>query len=408
MLFFVYNDVMKQFILDDNVNYIIDKLHDNGHEAFVVGGCVRDMLMEKTPHDFDITTDALPQEVKSIFNDDVTIDTGIKHGTVTIVIDNDHYEVTTYRSDYNYLDHRHPTFVVYSADIEDDLKRRDFTINAMAYNHQKGIVDCFNGQQDLTDGIIRCVGVADKRFDEDALRIMRASRFAARFGFEIEEETASSIHKNKELLQCISIERINEEFSKLLLADHCDDILTKYQDVICQFIPEMSDYSTYQYKDAVSKLPDAAKTLELRLAIYLQSTSNYKEIVNRLRYSNKTIKSVCTLIEKGHDFIELDKVSIKKYLYNIGEEAFVDLLDYQKYNKVIDETAYEFYHSQLEKIIVNNECYSLKQLAINGSDLVELGYRNEEIGKKLTIVLKKVIVEQLPNDKQILIDYLTN
>ena len=217
-----------------DVIYIINELYDNGYEAFAVGGCVRDCLLGKTPHDWDITTDASPQQVKSIFKK--TVDTGIEHGTVSVILNSVGYEVTTYRIDGEYLDNRHPKEVIFTSNLKEDLMRRDFTINAMAYNDIVGLVDIYGGREDLQKGIIRCVGNAHDRFSEDALRILRAIRFSAQLGFEIDEETKNAMSELASNLKNVSAERIKTELDKMLLSDNCDRFILMSKLGICKVI----------------------------------------------------------------------------------------------------------------------------------------------------------------------------
>ncbi|MBR5773515.1 MAG: HDIG domain-containing protein, partial [Clostridia bacterium] len=223
------------------IQYVISTLNDNGYESFIVGGCVRDYLMGKTPHDYDVTTSATPEQVKTCFNNNKVIETGIKHGTVTVLVDGESVEITTYRIDGEYKDNRHPELVTFSKTIDEDLRRRDFTVNAIAYNPEKGFVDLFNGIQDIKNGVISCVGNPDERFNEDGLRILRALRFTSVLDFEISKETSDSIHRNKMLILNVSPERIWTEFKKLLCGKNVRRVLLEYSDVIGVFIPEILD-----------------------------------------------------------------------------------------------------------------------------------------------------------------------
>ena len=226
------------------VNRAIEILQNNGHSAYVVGGAVRDMLMGKTAHDWDITTSALPEETLESFSEFRTIETGLKHGTVTVIVDGMSLEITTFRIEGGYSDNRHPDKVDFTDRVEDDLSRRDFTVNSIAYSPQKGFADPFDGQTDIEKKIIRCVGNPDKRFGEDALRILRALRFSAVLGFEIEKDTAESIRRNYKLLSNISVERIFVEISKLLCGKDAGKILREFEDVIFFILPEISPMKT--------------------------------------------------------------------------------------------------------------------------------------------------------------------
>ena len=315
-----------------NVEMIIEKLILNGYEAYAVGGCIRDSIMGIEPKDWDICTSALPEETKSIFKDYRIIETGIKHGTVTILIEKQMYEVTTFRIDGIYQDNRHPESVTFVSAVKEDLARRDLTINALAYNNRSGIIDYFGGLQDLKNKKISCVGNADKRFNEDALRILRAIRFSAVYGFDIKEETDNSIHQNAYLIANISNERINAELNKILLSDKPSDILLKYSDVIGIFIPEIkvcvgfnqrNRHHKYDVWEHISRTVDNIEPiLALRLAMMLHDIAkplcavkgengeyhfpNHNEvgakmvfnILKRLKYPNSIIKECVELVRR--------------------------------------------------------------------------------------------------------------
>ena len=251
--------------LPKNVEFIINRLENAGFEAFCVGGAVRDSVMNITPGDWDITTSALPEETKAIFGDFKTIDTGIKHGTITIIMDKKPYEVTTFRIDGEYNDNRHPENVLFTRNLKDDLSRRDFTINALAYNKKTGLADLFGGQADIYNSIIRTVGEPEKRFKEDGLRIMRALRFSAVLGFDIEENTKKAIHKNKDLLKNISAERLSAELIKLICGKNAFKILMEFPDVFSVFIPEIApavNFRQYGKKHAYDVWEHICHTVE--------------------------------------------------------------------------------------------------------------------------------------------------
>ena len=265
------------FNLPKNTYFIINKLSENGYKAYIVGGCVRDLIMNITPHDWDICTNALPDELINIFKDFRTVLSGIKHGTVGIIIENALYEVTTFRSETGYSDNRHPDCVHFEKDIQSDLSRRDFTINSIAYNHKDGLIDLYNGYDDIQHKIIKAVGNPDTRFSEDALRILRALRFSSVLCFEIESSTAESIHRNKDLLKNIACERIWSEFTKLLSGKNAHTVIEKYCDVIGVFIPELYAEKNFQQHNphhcydvlhhTLSALSFAENNIYLRLAV---------------------------------------------------------------------------------------------------------------------------------------------
>ena len=321
--------------IPNEVNIILTRLQDAGHEAFCVGGAVRDSIMGITPGDWDVTTSALPEETRLVFSDFKTIDTGLKHGTLTVIIDHKPYEITTYRIDGEYGDNRHPETVSFTRKIEDDLARRDFTVNAIAYNPQKGIVDPYGGQNDIYNSIIKTVGDPDRRFNEDGLRIMRALRFSSVLGFPIEQETANAIHRNRELLKNISAERINIELTKLLCGKDVFNILMEYPDVLSVIIPEIAPavgFTQYGKKHAYDVWEHICHTVDtipddriLRLTMLLhdlgkvpthklndKGDSTFKnhalvggemarEILTRLKFDKKTINRVSFLVG-CHDF----------------------------------------------------------------------------------------------------------
>ena len=359
---------MDRLHMPTGAEYIIEQLNKNGYEAYIVGGCVRDSLLGKKPNDWDITTSATPHQVKEIFRR--TIDTGIQHGTVTVMLDrrfHDYaFEVTTYRVDGEYEDHRRPTEVTFTACLEEDLKRRDFTINAMAYNQEKGGVDIFGGQEDLTNGIIRAVGVAEERFEEDALRILRAVRFAAQLGFEIDEQTSQAMTKLAKSLKFISAERIQVELTKLITSKHPDRLVEAYNLGITKVIlPEfdammetnqdnphhlynvgihtikvMENVSPTQILRYTALLHDVAKPITKTLdedgvghfyGHQAKGADMAKDILKRLKLDNHTIDETCLLIRE-HDF-SLHGTNIRtfrRFLNRLGMERFEDFLMIKK------------------------------------------------------------------------------
>ncbi len=399
------------------VKFVIETLEQNGHEAFIVGGCVRDLIMSKTPNDYDVTTNALPARVKEIFEslDCRVIETGIKHGTVTVINDSMHIEVTTYRVDGDYLDNRHPQSVEFTAQLKEDLKRRDFTMNALAYNNRTGLVDYFGGVSDISEKTIRCVGEPDKRFNEDALRILRAIRFSSVLGFNVEQSTMQSIHQNKNLIKNVSCERINTEFSKFLCGEYIDKIAPEVFDVICTVIPEVEckDYHKansviehlYKFSENMKKtfgdIKKAPNKLEVKLTAFFEgfnlSEDNAKGIMKNLRYSNKETAKVCTMLKLCDNMPTADKVQIKFAMKDYGKDTVLDLLEYK------DADKYRIAQSIIEK----GECFDLKSLAIGGDDLIELGIeQGKEIQDKLNFLLQKVIEDPNLNEKRKLINLI--
>lgn len=402
------------------VKFIIDKIDEYGYEAFIVGGCVRDYILGIEPNDYDITTNANPNTIIDIFKDFKIIKTGIKHGTVGILIDKNIYEITTYRIESEYECNRRPKSVEFTSNIVDDLKRRDFTINAMAYNDKKGLIDKFGGVLDLKNKVIKTVGNPDKRFNEDGLRIIRAIRFSAKLGFNIEEKTLNSIYKNYHIVKNISVERITEEVNKIIISENPQNIILLYKVRIFKALGISYNFDNNEYLDLekqlkIIRLIDELdyKLLILQYIINLK-IKNYKQddyIVNILKYSNKTKSSINSLME--YMFINennLNRVDIKYILNKIGHSTFKRILNLKSiyYSKVLNETDknIEEYIKIIDDIINNKECYTIKDLKLDGNDLKEIGYKGYEIGQSLNYLLEEVIKNPKINSKNILIKKL--
>lgn len=370
----------------------LEVLERNGFEAYLVGGCVRDFLLGRIPNDYDITTNALPDRITEIFSDYHTIPTGIKHGTVTVIIKKFQIEITTYRKDSTYSDNRHPDSVEFTPSLKEDLARRDFSMNGMAMNFNQDITDIYNGREDMKNHIVKCIENPDRRFDEDALRILRALRFASQLDFKIEKNTSDSIHKNAENLKNISAERINAELEKLIAGKNPYYILKKYEDVIKVFMPE------YSYSESILK-KNIDSQLIRRSAFFLNIKSVY-DIMKRLKYSNKDINDTVKLIEYFNADIS-SKPALKIILKNIGTELTENLLDFR--NACGQDTS----HSEklLDEILKNNECYLISQLDINGRDLMLMGFSGIQTGKILNTLLEKVINDEIENNKTALKEY---
>lgn len=376
--------------LPQDVSFILKKLQENDFSAFIVGGCVRDALLKKTPTDWDICTNALPDETISIFSDYKIVKTGIKHGTITLILNSVPYEITTFRTDGDYLDSRHPQNVKYIRNIDGDLSRRDFTINAMAYNEK--IVDLYGGQVDLEKKIIRCVGNAKKRFSEDALRIMRAIRFSATLDFKIENETKKAIFLLKSNLSNIAIERINTEFSKILLSDS-KTVYNEFAEVFDIFLNGSAILDENFGKELVL-LP---KDIELRLAflmIYIKS-DNAKEILLNLRYPSKIINNVLEIIK----YFNYPTESIKDLRILLSET------EYETVYKILTIKNMNIELDILVEIKEKKLCSNLSQLSICGDDLISIGINNGIlIGNILKQLLYLVIEEKCENEKKALIN----
>jgi tRNA nucleotidyltransferase (CCA-adding enzyme) len=430
--------------LPNKVSIIINKLLDNGHDTYAVGGCVRDSILGRIPDDWDITTSAVPTQVKSLFKR--TIDTGIAHGTVTVMLDHEGFEVTTYRIDGEYEDSRHPKSVSYTSNLIEDLKRRDFTVNAMAYNEVSGIVDAFCGLEDLKHKVIRCVGNAEDRFNEDALRILRAVRFSAQLGFQIEAETKRAIEKLAANLVNISAERIQVELVKLMVSPHPDKLREAYETGITKVIlPEFDKmmqceqvnphhlYNVGEHtliavnnieNDKVLRLtmlfhdiakPDTKTTDELGIDHFyghpelgMQKT---RQILKRLKFDNDTLNKVCLLI-KYHDIdIQSSKRAVRRAINRVGEENFIDLLkvkradilaqsDYCQKEKLENlQAVRKLYYEIME----DKECVSLKTLAITGQDLINNGIKP---GKQMGVILNELLAEVIEHPERNNYEYL--
>lgn len=438
--------------IPSGANEIIHNLQNNGYEAFLVGGCVRDSILGRPIHDYDITTSATPDEMMKVFKDKRIIETGLQHGTITIVIDDKPYEVTTYRIDGNYSDSRRPDKVTFTRSLKEDLKRRDFTINAMAYNDEVGLVDPFNGMEDIEHYKIRCVGRAEDRFSEDALRILRAIRFASQLGFVVDSDVSLNIHKMYKNLENISIERINSEFCKIALSsDFCVQMVL-YHEVFSLFIPEIKSMikfpqnNPYHVYDVWNHTVHAIEYCEsddlvTRLAVFFHdigkphcyqdgedgirhfkghgrvSADMADEIMKRLRFDNDTREKVVELVYYHDATFEVGKKYVKRWLNKIGEEQFRRLLNVRRADikaqadmnqgtrlQKIDNIGYI-----LDEVLQDDECFSLKDLAVNGKDVMDtmLIKSGKEVGYWLNEILTRVIDGRLKNDREDLIYWMT-
>jgi len=437
-------DVVFLLCIPEIADFIINRLEFSGYEAYLVGGAVRDMLTGSEPGDTDITTNALPEQIKAVFSDLPVIETGIKHGTVTVVKESTPIEITTYRTEEGYSDGRHPDKVSFTGEITKDLSRRDFTVNSIAYNPRSGLVDPFSGEKDIERKIIRCVGNPETRFNEDALRILRALRFSSVLGFEIDRETAKALHKFRHLLSNVSAERIYSELGKILCGKNVKSIITEYADVLSIPIPEIGrmidfDQKNYHHKfdllrhtaEVTANIPpvkhlrlaalfhDIAKPIcqsfdENSVAHYYKHPSIGAHIADdimlRLKADNTTREKVVKLI-KWHDTpIEESERIIKRKLRSIGEELLFDLYELQRADTLglADE-----YHSRLPhfeklkemtlKILDQEQCFSLKELKINGNDISALGLKGRQIGNVLNFAVEAVIDGVCENRKEDLI-----
>ncbi len=416
-----------------------------GYEGYTVGGCVRDSLLGRTPNDWDITTNATPEEMKACFKGFRVIETGIRHGTLTVIVDGMQLEITTYRNDGEYLDNRHPVQVTFSEKIEDDLSRRDFTVNAMAYHPKKGFVDLFGGREDLQSKTIRAVGDAKTRFHEDGLRILRAIRFASVLDFDIAQDTAKAVHECKHLLLGIAAERVREEFCKLICGPGAVRILRDYIDVIAVFLPELNrcvgfeQNTKYHCYDVFEHTLQALALCEdddlvTRLGVLLHDIGKplcytedeqgghfkghapagveiTKEVLSRLRFDNETIRRMELLVE-WHDIpLSSEKKRVKRLLQKLSDEDILRLLEIKRCDRLAHAPDFRelppdlaLIPSVMEEIRAEDACLSLRTLAISGDDLMALGVpKGKQIGELLHALLDEVIEERLPNEKNALL-----
>ena len=391
--------------LPKNVENIIGSLEEHGFEGFAVGGCVRDSLLKKTPKDWDITTDALPVDMKKIFKK--TFDTGIAHGTVTVLMDGVGYELTTYRIDGNYSDGRHPDSVSFSKSLSEDLCRRDFTINAMAYSNKKGIVDLFDGRKDLQNGIIRAVGDAKKRFDEDALRMLRAVRFAAQLGFKIDDDTFEAIKEKAKLLSKVSKERIFVELNKSLCGDFAQNIKMVYTSGLYRYIgKEFAKLDESIYDFYPRKFPNKK---HMYWAVFLENIENVeavKKIFFELKSDNATRNNTYLLVKELKNPLPSSDEDIRWSLHRIGADLFCDYIEILKSDKknvdILDKI--DTIENRYSLILKENHAYEISMLDITGKDLMDLGIsKGPKIGEVLEFLLKKVIENPLNNEKSSLL-----
>ena len=389
--------------LPDSVKNIISVLEENGFEAYAVGGCVRDSLLGKEPKDWDITTSARPEQVKALFKR--TIDTGIKHGTVTVMMQHTGYEVTTYRIDGKYEDGRHPKEVMFTPDLVEDLKRRDFTVNAMAYSDRTGIVDEFNGMEDLKNGIIRCVGTAGERFTEDALRILRAVRFSAQLGFEIEEGTMGAVIQMADTLKKISRERIQAELDKLIMSDHpeCVRILETggILNVIFSDCGKAESYGTVE--ELAEKLCMSEQNHFLRWAVFI-SYMPFQGVLQSLKFDNKTIHVCGRLRQYRDEELHTDKPYVRHLIVKVGKDIFRDYLAYRRVMGNVPENIFQAVKKVYDEILEAGDCLSLKELKVNGRDLIANGVKpGTQMGEILNELFEAVLNDAALNDKNILL-----
>ena len=430
-------------ILPPQVHIALTLLNQAGFEAFAVGGAVRDLLRGAPIHDWDLTTSALPEQTRAVFAGHRLIETGLKHGTVTVLMDGLPLEITTYRTEGAYSDHRRPDSVSFTRSLEEDLARRDFTVNAMAYHPNRGVIDPFDGQNDLKNRVIRCVGAPDRRFGEDALRMLRGLRFASRLGFSVEGETAAAIHRNKDLLTHVAAERICAELTGLLCGSCVEPVLREYHDVLSVPIPEIAplagfrQYNRHHCHDvwghtvaAVTAAPDLP---ELRWAALLHDTGKPARffrsedgvghfyghaeesgklaaaVTARLRMDNRRRDTIRFLAEQHHLFLDVSEKSVKRAVLRFGKER-LNLLLWLLRADTLAHAPRCFDHlddiRRLKAMIDAAPEFTVKDLAVGGSQLRALGYQGPEIGSALDKLVHAVVFENLKNETSALLNYL--
>ena len=432
---------MIQIQIPEKAKYIIETIQNAGFEAYVVGGCVRDSILGRCPEDWDITTSARPEQVKTLFRR--TIDTGIQHGTVTVMLDKEGFEVTTYRVDGKYEDSRHPKEVTFTPNLEEDLKRRDFTINAMAYNETEGLIDIFGGLQDIEAKMIRCVGDPERQFSEDALRILRCLRFAAVLGFSIEPETGKALMTCRDLLREMAPERVHEELTKLLCGPWAASVLRRYPDVIGAVLPEIlpmvgfdqrNPHHCYDvWEHTLHALDTVPSDPVLRWAVLFHDMGKPEcfaldtqgighfmghgvvsrriadGVMDRLRFDNAAKERIGELVEWHDHRVETEK-GVRRMLNRFGEGDFRDLLAIQRADNMGQAEEFRGRQKEIDQIeamldreLEKGSCFSLKQLAVNGNDLLGLGLSGPAVGRTLQGLLDRVMDGTLPNDRDALL-----
>ncbi|MBQ6591874.1 MAG: CCA tRNA nucleotidyltransferase [Solobacterium sp.] len=376
---------------------LIGKLNEAGYEAYAVGGCVRDALLKRPTHDYDLTTDALPEEIHRIFQNEHIIDTGIKHGTVTVITGGIPVEITTYRTESAYHDHRHPDCVSFTRSLKEDCARRDFTINAMAYHPETGIVDWFHGMNDLQAKVIRSVNDPRERFNEDALRILRAVRFAAQLGFRIEEKTAQAVLDMKQDLQYISAERIEAELQKLLLADSPASVLDPYRSLMEVILPQLKEDAAWD--ETMRRIDRSEGQYAARLAVLCANVPLTAADLQKLKVTN-AVRDTVLAIRQYRELPFETRADLRKAMYLL-DRAYPDYLVYRC--AVDKHSGTERLKELSDRIIQDGDVIRLSQLAVNGQDLLDLGYRGKEIADTLQKLLYAVMEDKVNNTRDALL-----
>lgn len=395
---------MKPPILPEDVLYILQQLNQNGFEAYIVGGCVRDCILGRQPMDWDITTSAEPHEVKAIFPH--TFDTGIQHGTVTVVKNKINYEVTTYRVEGEYEDCRHPSEVEFTKKLEEDLLRRDFTMNAIAYHPDQGFQDFFHGMEDISSQTIRGVGVPAERFQEDALRMLRALRFSVQLGFTIEQNTYKALKENRALIQKISVERIHEELDKLLAGVFFEKMSLLWEsELLYEISPVLQKNMVAEGSRVISQLKQAQIDMEIRWTLFLQhmSEKEAKSFLKKLKFDTKTLRGVTQLIQLLSLPLPKEEYPLRKLIGQIGAEKILQLIELKA---LLQKEEVLQTKETTSTILERKDCLTLKELKFTGEDLISMGVpKGKEIGKILGYLLDLVHQDPTKNEKFMLHQY---
>ncbi len=385
--------------IPEYVKYAMNKLCDAGYECYLVGGCVRDALMGVAPHDYDLTTSALPHEMKTVFVTDRVIETGIKHGTLTVLCDSNPIEITTYRIDGEYDDNRHPRMVSFTRNLKEDLSRRDFTVNAMAMSVSGEVIDLFGGREDLKNAVISCVGDPKLRFGEDGLRIMRALRFAATLGFDIETATANAIDDMSELLSGISVERISAELSKLICGKSADKIFRRFAFALHKALPEIAVDKLEQYADII---PTSTDNIHIRRAVLYKLSGNPFQICDAVSKRLKLSKKEAELTYWCTDMICLksqDRADLAGYISILGWDLVIEALSVLKEEKML---------SSVLELRREGVPLTVHEIAVNGKDILALGISGRLVGKYLRTAFCAVVRGDIENDRNKLLSLIKN
>ena len=399
------------FDIPTGAEHILRSLTAAGYEAYLVGGCVRDLLRGAVPHDWDICTSARPEETAACFDGCRVLETGLKHGTVTVPADSVLYEITTYRTDGPYSDGRRPDFVDFAGRLEQDLTRRDFTMNAIALGLDGGLRDPFGGGSDIRAGLIRCVGEPARRFREDGLRIMRALRFAAVLGYGVEDRTARAIHDCRAMLDRMAAERVREELCRLLTGQNAGAVLREYPDVLCRFWPEAVQND--RWKNTLRALEAAPADLAVRLAVLLRGAGPAEPLLRKLKFDRSTIMRVVTLAEYADAPPPRDGKDVRRWLSRLGPETFFQLLEVRRAElpgpapgQAAEPLAeLDRLRAEAERLVAEGHCLVLKDLAVNGRDVIAAGaVPGPAVGRVLNRLLERVLDGELPNRREVLLE----